>query len=122
MSQTFVCGNRIALKIPRAKLLGERQSTGFRVLVVGGTGQVGSGLVRSLLATSLCTEVVMVNRRTITNAASRSILVSQPKLPARHREPAAFMNAGTGRDAARSQFAMALTTDRTAGRCVMRSR
>jgi uncharacterized protein YbjT (DUF2867 family) len=37
----------------------------FRVLVVGGTGQVGSALVRALLATSACTEVVMVNRRTI---------------------------------------------------------
>ena len=38
---------------------------GFRVLVFGGTGQVGSGLVRALLATSTCTEVVMINRRTI---------------------------------------------------------
>ncbi len=38
---------------------------GFRVLVVGGTGQVGAGLVRALLAASACTEVVMVNRRTI---------------------------------------------------------
>jgi nucleoside-diphosphate-sugar epimerase len=41
----------------------------FRVLVVGGTGQVGSGLVRALLAASSCTEVVMVNRRTIPLAA-----------------------------------------------------
>jgi uncharacterized protein YbjT (DUF2867 family) len=38
---------------------------GFRVLVVGGSGQVGSGLVRALLAHGSCTEVVMVNRRTI---------------------------------------------------------
>ncbi|MEJ0005486.1 MAG: NAD-dependent epimerase/dehydratase family protein [Steroidobacteraceae bacterium] len=38
---------------------------GFRVLVIGGTGQVGSGLVRALLACGSCTEVVMVNRRTI---------------------------------------------------------
>ncbi|MDE0854420.1 MAG: NAD(P)H-binding protein [Nevskia sp.] len=36
---------------------------GFRVLVAGGTGQVGSALVRALLATPSCTEVVMVNRR-----------------------------------------------------------
>jgi uncharacterized protein YbjT (DUF2867 family) len=42
---------------------------GFRVLVVGGTGQVGSGLVRALLAAATCTEVVMVNRRTIPLAA-----------------------------------------------------
>jgi len=32
------------------------------------------------------------------------------------------MNAGTGRAAARNQFAIALTTGITAGRCVMRSR
>jgi uncharacterized protein YbjT (DUF2867 family) len=44
-------------------------SMGFRVLVVGGTGQVGSGLVRALLATGSCTEVVMVNRRSIAPAA-----------------------------------------------------
>jgi uncharacterized protein YbjT (DUF2867 family) len=37
----------------------------FRALVIGGTGQVGSALVRALLAASACTEVVMVNRRTI---------------------------------------------------------
>lgn len=42
-----------------------QQQMGFRVLVVGGTGQVGSGLVRALLAASWCTEVVMINRRTI---------------------------------------------------------
>lgn len=35
----------------------------FRVLVAGGTGQVGSAVVRALLATASCTEVVMVNRR-----------------------------------------------------------
>src|ERR1700674_2244404 len=57
------------LKIRRAIILGERQSMGFRFLVVGGTGQVGSGLVRALLAASSCTEVVMVNRRTIPLAA-----------------------------------------------------
>ncbi|HMA52596.1 MAG TPA: NAD-dependent epimerase/dehydratase family protein [Magnetospirillaceae bacterium] len=37
---------------------------GFAVLIVGGTGQVGSAVVRALLAVSSCTEVVMVNRRT----------------------------------------------------------
>jgi len=40
----------------------------FRALVAGGTGQVGSGLVRALLASS-CTQVMMVNRRTIHLAA-----------------------------------------------------
>src|ERR1700722_9873878 len=46
---------------------------GFRVLVVGGTGQVGSGLVRALLAASSCTELVMVNRRTIPLAADAGL-------------------------------------------------
>jgi uncharacterized protein YbjT (DUF2867 family) len=38
---------------------------GFRILLVGGTGQVGSALVRALLASKACTEVVMVNRRAV---------------------------------------------------------
>jgi uncharacterized protein YbjT (DUF2867 family) len=46
---------------------------GFRVLVIGGSGQVGSALVRALLAASSCTEVVMVNRRTITLAADARV-------------------------------------------------
>ena len=51
---------------------------GFRVLVVGGSGQVGSALVRSLLAASECTEVVMVNRRPVPLAADprlRSVIM-----------------------------------------------
>jgi hypothetical protein len=47
---------------------------------------------------------------------------SQPTSTAFHIKPGGFMNAGTGRAAARSQFAMAPTTERTAGRCVIRSR
>jgi len=42
---------------------------GFCTLIVGGTGQVGSAVVRALLASSSCTAVVMVNRRTIPLAA-----------------------------------------------------
>ncbi len=38
---------------------------GFRVLIVDGTGQVGSVVVRALLSAGSCTEVVMINRRTI---------------------------------------------------------
>ncbi len=34
----------------------------FRALVIGGTGQVGSALVRALLAASECTEVISINR------------------------------------------------------------
>ena len=35
----------------------------FRVLIIGGTGQVGSAVVRALVATPSCAEVVMVNRK-----------------------------------------------------------
>jgi len=42
---------------------------GFRVLVAGGTGQVGSTLIRALLAVNSCNEIVMVNRRTSPLAA-----------------------------------------------------
>ncbi|WP_130618068.1 hypothetical protein [Dyella amyloliquefaciens] len=35
----------------------------FRILVAGGTGQVGAALVRALLATEACAGIVMVNRR-----------------------------------------------------------
>src|ERR1700752_4399048 len=35
----------------------------FRVLIIGGTGQVGAAVVRELAAEPSCTEVVMVNRK-----------------------------------------------------------
>ena len=35
----------------------------FRVLIIGGTGQVGGAVVRALLAQPSCAEVVMVNRK-----------------------------------------------------------
>jgi nucleoside-diphosphate-sugar epimerase len=37
----------------------------FRVLIIGGTGQVGAAVVRALAAEPSCAEVVMVNRRVI---------------------------------------------------------
>jgi uncharacterized protein YbjT (DUF2867 family) len=37
----------------------------FRVLIIGGTGQVGAAVVRALAAEPTCTEVVMVNRKEI---------------------------------------------------------
>lgn len=37
----------------------------FRVLIIGGTGQVGAAVVRALVAESSCAEVVMVNRREV---------------------------------------------------------
>jgi uncharacterized protein YbjT (DUF2867 family) len=35
----------------------------FRVLIIGGTGQVGAAVVRALVAEPACAEVVMVNRK-----------------------------------------------------------
>jgi uncharacterized protein YbjT (DUF2867 family) len=37
----------------------------FRVLILGGTGQVGAAVVRALMAEASCAEVVMVNRKAI---------------------------------------------------------
>jgi uncharacterized protein YbjT (DUF2867 family) len=37
----------------------------FRVLIIGGTGQVGAAVVRALAAEPSCVEVVMVNRRAV---------------------------------------------------------
>ena len=41
----------------------------FRVLIIGGTGQVGAAVVRALAAEPSCVEVVMVNRRATSLAA-----------------------------------------------------
>src|SRR5262249_3389538 len=44
----------------------------FRVLIIGGTGQVGDAVVRALAAEPSCAEIVMVNRRAASpNANSR---------------------------------------------------
>src|ERR1700733_9084413 len=37
----------------------------FRVIVIGGTGQVGSAVVQALLAESICREVIMVSRKPV---------------------------------------------------------
>ena len=41
----------------------------FRVLIIGGTGQVGAAVVRALVAQPPCAEVVMVNRKATQLAA-----------------------------------------------------
>ena len=41
----------------------------FRVLIAGGTGQVGAAVVRALAAEPSCAEVVIVNRKPIAQAA-----------------------------------------------------
>ena len=45
----------------------------FRVLIVGGTGQVGAAVVRALAAEPSCTEVVMVNRKPISLITDRRL-------------------------------------------------
>jgi uncharacterized protein YbjT (DUF2867 family) len=42
----------------------------FRVLIIGGTGQVGAAVVRALAAEPSCVEVVMVNRKAMTPSAN----------------------------------------------------
>lgn len=41
----------------------------FRVLIIGGTGQVGASVVRALMAEPSCAEVVMVNRKALSLSA-----------------------------------------------------
>ena len=41
----------------------------FRVLIIGGTGQVGAAVVRALAAEPACAEVVMINRKAISLSA-----------------------------------------------------
>lgn len=43
----------------------------FRVLIIGGTGQVGAAVVRALTAEPSCAEVVMVNRKAMSLAGPR---------------------------------------------------
>jgi uncharacterized protein YbjT (DUF2867 family) len=41
----------------------------FRVLIIGGTGQVGDAVVRALAAEPSCAEIVMINRRAVSSTA-----------------------------------------------------
>jgi len=45
----------------------------FRVLIIGGTGQVGAAVVRALAAEPSCAEVVMINRKAIPQTADRRV-------------------------------------------------
>jgi uncharacterized protein YbjT (DUF2867 family) len=42
---------------------GQEPKMAFRVLIIGGTGQVGAAVVRALAAESSCAEILMVNRK-----------------------------------------------------------
>jgi uncharacterized protein YbjT (DUF2867 family) len=56
---------------------GESDSQGpemaFRVLIIGGTGQVGGAVVRALAAEPSCAEVLMVNRKAMSLAADSRV-------------------------------------------------
>src|SRR5687768_4229297 len=59
----------------------------FRVLIIGGTGQVGAAVVRALVAEPSCAEVVMVNRKASAQTADprlRQVILdtSAAQLPA----------------------------------------
>lgn len=45
----------------------------FRVLIIGGTGQVGAAVVRALVAEPCCAEVVMVNRKAMPLTAAHRL-------------------------------------------------
>jgi hypothetical protein len=45
----------------------------FRVLIIGGTGQVGTAVVRALDAQPPCAEIVIVNRKAIPLTASHRV-------------------------------------------------
>jgi nucleoside-diphosphate-sugar epimerase len=44
----------------------------FRVLIIGGTGQVGAAVVWALLAAPTCAEVVMVKRKAVSLTADHA--------------------------------------------------
>src|ERR1700753_2812941 len=59
----------------------------FRVLIIGGTGQVGAAVVRALAAEPSCAEVVLVNRRATAQSSDprmRSVVLdtASPQFPA----------------------------------------
>lgn len=45
----------------------------YRVLIIGGTGQVGAAVIRALTADSACAEIVMVNRREVALAGDSRV-------------------------------------------------
>lgn len=45
----------------------------FRVLIIGGAGQVGGAVMRALAAEPSCAEIVMVNRRAASANADRRV-------------------------------------------------
>jgi nucleoside-diphosphate-sugar epimerase len=55
------CGTRPWL----VEISGNLMNPQFRVIIIGGTGQVGSAVVQALLAESACREVVMVTREAV---------------------------------------------------------
>jgi uncharacterized protein YbjT (DUF2867 family) len=48
--------------------MGKLVNSQFRVIVMGGTGQVGSAVVTALLAEPVCREVVMVTRKPVASS------------------------------------------------------
>jgi len=55
------------------KIVNKRPRMAFRVLIIGGTGQVGAAVVRALAAEPSCAEVVMLNRKAIPLTANHRL-------------------------------------------------
>src|SRR4029450_12761714 len=51
------------LSCRHSRVVASTNRMAFRVLIIGGTGQVGAAVVRALAAEPSCAEVVMVNRK-----------------------------------------------------------
>jgi hypothetical protein len=71
----------------RLEIVRQRPTLAFRVLIIGGTGQVGAAVVRALVAEPSCAEVVMVNRKAIpltTTHRLRQVILdtAAPQFPA----------------------------------------
>jgi uncharacterized protein YbjT (DUF2867 family) len=49
--------------------IAKKAEMAFRVLIIGGTGQVGAAVVRALAAEPSCIEIVMVNRKAVAPTA-----------------------------------------------------
>jgi nucleoside-diphosphate-sugar epimerase len=58
----------------------------LRILIIGGTGQIGAAVVQALAAQPSCAEIVMVNRTSISLTANypaenRQKARSDPRMP-----------------------------------------
>jgi len=68
-------------------------TTPYTIIILGGTGQVGAAVVRALLNSSQCREVIMITRRAVANAVRERVrtVVMDTEAPGFEREVAALV-------------------------------